>query len=450
MTKLICGAAALLVCQVMLGCDGDGGGGSQDREPCTEAQLGATRCVSDVLQVCDDGYFVDQEDCSASNGTCQQVFATVARCEPGIAPGGLFDACEGSGQGTCESADLSCGLVSFLSENTICLHDCTDEPSMCDTVELGSTTGKGYCEPGTIDGTDFASSSFCFSTSERNGVCLYNDEGCSEANNACRAVADGLNPECKVTCPGNEVGTTPAVCNGQQCLAAPYVEIEQQEAGGEKKCTIPGTPDNCSALDGYECIEIVTGPATTESLCARRAGLCGSVAPAAPPFATSTELSDWIQVEENLCERLGEDQYCGPNDAAGALSECVDTPFAMPYEPPISCSGPDDDLGCFGYGECITFDGFSYQCAVRANICQRFCTGHEGEDLTINGTVNPCDTGTCQIPAEPAALPAFQADANGDVVLCDENPLACTGDFTCDTETFAVAVCTQVRKVCGT
>jgi hypothetical protein len=451
LSKLACGAAALFLGQGLFGCDGDGDGNgtSQAQEPCTEAQLDETRCASDVLQRCDGSYFVDQEDCGASNGTCQEVFDTVARCESGIEPGGLFDECEGSGQGTCESADLTCGVVTLLSGSNICLDDCTDEPSTCETIQVEDMAWEGYCQPQEVDGIEIASSSFCYPTSERNGVCLYNDEGCSEINNACRTVVYGLNPECKVPCPGNEVGTTPAVCDGQQCLAAPYVEIEQQETGGDKECTTPGTADNCSTTDGYECTEVVTSSSIQENLCARRAGLCGTVAPAAPPFASTTEVFDWISVDGTMCELLGADQYCGPDDAAGALNECAATAFAMPYETPISCSGVGDEIGCFGYGECITFDGLTYECAVGVNLCQRFCTGPDGEDLTAGGTVNPCDTGTCQIPAEPVALPVLQRDDNGDEVLCDEDSSVCTGDFTCDTETFGVAVCIQVRKVCG-
>jgi len=429
-------------------CVMDSSGSYCDVDPefvCSPSYLGSTMCNDDVLYECNGQAYVTQEDCRVSDEICVEYFEGVARCEPPVQPAGLFETCTGTGQGNCVGDDQICGEVTLLSEGGLCIIDCGADPSLCNTIDLGDGPTPGYCEPGAIDGGGaFSSAPFCFPVAGRNEMCMFNDDGCVGAETSCQTITDGLNPECKLSCPAEEIGTAATLCGGQQCLRGPYIEVEQM-AGSDRTCTTEGSATECTAT--YECLEVTTSSETVGLHCARRAGLCGNEVPAAAPFAGQNEVSTYLDDDTHMCDLLGTDQYCGADDVGGATNECVSTGFAFRYDPAIPCGGFDDSLGCFGLGECITFDGVNFECGVGIAICQRFCTTRNGEELS--GT--PCDTGTCQTPTYPIGAPAIQwDDATDEPVFCDSNPTVCDPGFSCDSTTYSdAAVCAKERRVCG-
>jgi hypothetical protein len=407
---------------------------------CNASQLGSTKCDGNMLMECNGTVYALKEDCAATIKTCVEFFAGVARCEEADPPAGLLGSCTGTGQGNCESADLTCGEVSMLSDNPLCLLDCTSNQAQCTTLVIDGTSTPGYCEPGTIEGGGaFSSSPFCFWISDRNGMCLFNDSGCSAGT--CQSIADGLNPECKVSCAGNEVDTTGSCTGGETCLAAPYVEIEKDGAD-DKICTTVDTQDNCSAT--YMCTTVGVTETTTALLCARRAGLCGAQAATAAAFTSQADVSTWVDDDTHLCELVGVDQYCGADHATGAPTECVSSGFAFRYDPAIVCGGFEDALGCFGLGECITFDGVNFECGTGINVCQTFCTSADGLDEFT------CDTGTCQTPTYPIGRPALEFDVEGQPIECTlSTSIECSGGFTCSDYFSDGDFCMKTRMVCG-
>ncbi len=421
--------------------------GEEDDPPpatntCTPAESNSTKCDGNNLLRCDGTVWVLAENCAATNKECKAVagLTGVARCESPVTPAAEFEVCSTSVP--CE-AGLTCSDLLLLSEDQVCLTDCTT-PSVC-------AAGTEYCEPGTLGTASYSDVPFCFPVADRNGLCLLNDDGCS-GDLTCQTFDGGANFLCKQMCSGAEVGTTPAACGTETCLAGAYVEIEGGDAT-PVTCATVGSAAGCS--ENYVCREVnfsATQTPDIRQVCARPVGVCGLEAdvPVGADFASQTTWQTFLGADDATCNLLGTDYYCGDYAGPGAAElTCADTRWAGSYDPGIPCNGFDDFSSCFGFGECGTFDGTTFECIVGLSVCVAFCTDPDGvEDPGL------CGTGyTCGLPTyDPGFRPAAQVDGTGNLVECDAasgGPTNCTGDFVCDTETYSDGdFCLKPRKIC--
>ena len=415
---------------------------------CTSTESTQSRCSGEVWQTCNGSAWITTKDCAADNKKCVPVagLANSVKCETPTVPGNEFEDCTGTGQGTC-AANLTCGGIDLLSKSNMCFTDCKNNASVCDAGE--------YCEPGVAGTTHWADSAFCYPKSDRDGMCLYNDDGCNDATATCTSVVGQYNPECKILCDGGTVGTQGTCTSPETCLAGPYVETEDV-AGVPKTCTI-GQPDTCTAAQKYVCSKVSYSATDIREECARKIGICGTPSDLAPDFANSAAVGTFLNGSDNsVCEWLNADTYCPVLTNGTASMECTGTMYSGGYDPVIPCTGYTDYVSCFGYGECETMDGTTYECRVPANVCTIFCTAADGSgpDLTC-----PTTKPTCAAPTFVAGLGgyAWQPATSGNFVTCGVgggSPSDCTAPFTCHNTAnsnmiFSDAdVCALDRKIC--
>ncbi len=466
--------AIVLIAVSVVGC-------KEEKEPvvtpvvgdsCTANQVGARKCDGSNLLECNGKTYAVLKDCATTGEICVGNLSILsAACEVEVEPANEFEECTGTGQGNCVSG-LACGTTqvnmfkadySDWCKGDCCVTNCAADAAVCGTDR--------YCEPGTVGGQAFMGQASCYPVQPRDGICLFNNDGC-EGDLECTTVVspyNGIVPQCKLLCDGSEVDTDPESCAGDTCIQAPRffgVETQEDTKGDAVPCAVAGEPDKaCTANENYTCMEVTMEDDAVETVCARRPGICGTIAPPAPDFANRAALEAYINVDTNLCHDLMSDQYCGKFVAAGAIGtpvtefECAATNYLGRYTDPPACNNSEDAPSCFGLGECATFDGSVYECAIPVNVCIPFCTPADGIDDDMD-----CGTGyTCQPPTYTDgagnsgwAIQRGPADAQGRLpaILCDTasgGPSNCdtTKGFACNTTDFGdYQVCAEIRKIC--